>query len=119
MKCFCGYQQKPDNLETLRKHVAYCQSAGALKNVQDVSIVWEHGEFVVVAEKREERDTFATKPPVPINPVNHSTGFDGIIPPVKPVETPTEPEPEPAPKKKPATRKPTGKKTSTRKPTSK
>jgi hypothetical protein len=74
--------------------------------------VWEQEEFVVVPEKREEERTFAVKPPTPINPINHSTGFDGIIPPVKPPETPTEPEADLFPKVKPPTKKPTGKKNS-------
>lgn len=53
MKCLpeCGYQESPDNLLTLTRHVQSCSVA---KPASEKSVIWVDGEFHVVSEVTEE-----------------------------------------------------------------
>lgn len=53
MKCVetCGFDQKPDSLELLVRHVESCSNAAP---VSDKMVVWRGGEFVVVSDLGED-----------------------------------------------------------------
>lgn len=53
MKCLpeCGYQESPDNLLTLTRHVQSCSVAHP---ASEKSVVWADGQFNVVSEVTEE-----------------------------------------------------------------
>ena len=58
MKCLdeCGYQQKPDNLDTLVRHIEECLAEGACQRLKkDPFVIWSDGEFAVV-EKVTKKD---------------------------------------------------------------
>lgn len=51
MRCIdgCGYQQKPDNLDTLVRHIEECLAEGACQRLKgDPFVIWKDGGFVVV-----------------------------------------------------------------------
>jgi len=68
MKCLpeCGYQESPDNLLTLTRHV---QSCAVAQPASAKSVVWANGEFNVVSEVSEDDTvidvTFSDFPPAP------------------------------------------------------
>lgn len=89
MKCLpeCGYQESPDNLLTLTRHVQSCSVAHP---ASEKSVIWADGQFNVVSEVTED-DTvipveFADFEPAPQVPPLVITS----TPMVEPVETPTE-----------------------------
>lgn len=58
MKCIdgCGYHQKPDNLDTLVKHIEECLVEGACQRLKkDPLVIWKDGGFAVV-EKATKKD---------------------------------------------------------------
>jgi hypothetical protein len=58
MKCIdgCGYNQKPDNLDTLARHIEECLVDGVCQKLKkDPYVVWKDGEFSVV-EKVTKKD---------------------------------------------------------------
>ena len=58
MRCIdgCGYQQKPDNLDTLARHIEECLVEGACQRLKkDPFVVWKDGGFAVV-EKVTKKD---------------------------------------------------------------
>lgn len=58
MKCIdgCGYQQKPDNLNSLVRHIEECLTEGVCQRLKkDPFVIWKDGEFSVV-EKVTKKD---------------------------------------------------------------
>jgi hypothetical protein len=58
MKCIegCGYEQKPDNLDTLARHVEECLAEGVCQRLtSDPFVIWKDGGFAVV-EKVTKKD---------------------------------------------------------------
>jgi hypothetical protein len=58
MRCIdgCGYQQKPDNLDTLVRHIEECLVEGACQRLKkDPFVIWKDGGFAVV-EKVTKKD---------------------------------------------------------------
>jgi hypothetical protein len=50
MKCIpaCGFNQKPENLNTLKEHARLCSMHGALKDYQEAyGIIWKNNELLV------------------------------------------------------------------------
>lgn len=59
MKCIpsCGYNLKPDNINTLTRHIEECMSEGACRKLPDTpKVIWKDGEFTVVS-KVGKKDT--------------------------------------------------------------
>jgi ferredoxin len=58
MRCIdeCGYHQKPDNLDTLVRHIEECLAKGACQRLaKDPFVIWKDGGFAVV-EKVTKKD---------------------------------------------------------------
>lgn len=58
MRCIdgCGYHQKPDNLDTLVRHIEECLAEGACQRLKkDPLVIWKDGGFAVV-EKATKKD---------------------------------------------------------------
>ena len=75
MKCIesCGYQTKPDNINTLKAHLEDCLANGACKGLKkEPTIVWRDGEFAVVEKVGKKEQVFAVslikKKPVELTP---------------------------------------------------
>lgn len=63
MKCVieCGYQQKPDNLEVLSKHLEQCLISGACSTLEKGPyVIWKDGEFSVVSKVTKKDRIFPT-----------------------------------------------------------
>lgn len=63
MKCLneCGYQQKPDNLTVLTKHLEQCLSSGACKGLENGPfVIWKDDEFSVVDKVTKKDKIFPT-----------------------------------------------------------
>ena len=64
MKCLCGFNQKPENINTLRSHLDHCQSKGKIpKTKKGYFIVWRDGEFTVVDKTKKNENVFDDKKP--------------------------------------------------------
>jgi hypothetical protein len=94
MKCLteCGYQESPDNLLTLTRHVQSCPVA---QPASAKSVVWSNGEFNVVSEVSEEDTvidvTFNDFPPAPeVKPLNITGAAALEVVESVELETPTE-----------------------------
>lgn len=89
MKCLCGFQQKPDNLEILKNHVRACKKIQ--KSEEKVFAVWRDAEFTIVLKTEKNEKTFPLETPQPLNSINYSgLGIDGVLPPVKAPDMPLE-----------------------------
>lgn len=54
MKCLCDFNQKPENIVALRRHVEDCMTTGILQQVTpDPMVVWRNRQFMVVTELQE------------------------------------------------------------------
>jgi hypothetical protein len=63
MKCLieCGYEQKPDNLEVLTKHLQQCVTSGACSSLETAPyVIWKNGEFSVVTKVTKKDTIFPT-----------------------------------------------------------
>jgi hypothetical protein len=66
MKCLCGYNQKPENIKILERHINDCRSTGYLKDSEARHhIVWKDGEFTITEEVTKEDLHFETTTDVP------------------------------------------------------
>lgn len=65
MKCLpeCGYNEKPDNLQRLERHLQECLSDGAFSKL-DVkpTVIWKDGEFTVVTKFGKKDQVFEVNP---------------------------------------------------------
>jgi hypothetical protein len=63
MKCLieCGYEQKPDNLEVLTKHLEQCSTNGACSALdKGPYVIWKDGGFSVVSKVTKKDTIFPT-----------------------------------------------------------
>lgn len=60
MKCLpeCGFQELPNNMTGLVRHMQQCDLDGPLKNIETPTVVWRDGEFVVVAAAKKKETVF-------------------------------------------------------------
>ena len=60
MKCLpeCGFQQMPNSIPGLVRHMQECDLDGPLRNVESPVVVWRDGEFCVVASAKKKETTF-------------------------------------------------------------
>jgi topoisomerase IA-like protein len=66
MKCLCGYNQKPENIKILERHISDCRSTGYLKDSgARHHIVWKDGEFAITEEVTKDDLHFETVTDVP------------------------------------------------------
>ena len=61
MKCIdgCSYRVMPNNLPALKAHVEDCLDSGPCKDLKnEPEIIWQDGEFTVVAKSKKKDTTF-------------------------------------------------------------
>jgi hypothetical protein len=125
MKCLCGFNQKPENIVALKRHVEDCMTTGMLQDTTtNPIVVWRNRQFMVVTELQHDEvgiDAGIVRPDVARLRLENKIAaekivvdFDGNIDEVIAEAQNTEPEKEEEKEAvKPAARKPSASKKTT------